>query len=95
MNTWASYITLIDDKQLVIPAGGMHSVEQDLATDDHLLLTFGSKEVVGTVGPGAGFHVYGTGQFVTEGPAFEQKKAQFPWLSRVLIVTIAEVQQKI
>ncbi|WP_461214559.1 pyridoxamine 5'-phosphate oxidase family protein [Lacticaseibacillus sp. GG6-2] len=94
VNTWMSYVTL-SDNQLLIPAAGMHSVEQDMAKDNHLVLTFGSKEVIGTVGPGAGFHVHGTGEFIDHGPAFEQKKAQFPWVTRVLVVTIDEVQQKI
>jgi hypothetical protein len=94
VNTWMSYITL-SNNQLFIPAAGMHSIEADFPEDNHLTLTFGSKEVEGTVGPGAGFHVHGTGEFVDHGPAFDQKKTEFPWLTRMLIVTIDDVQQKI
>lgn len=94
VNTWASYITVKDNK-LMIPAAGMHSIESDFNEDNHLLLTFGSKEVEGTVGPGAGFHVFGTGKFVTEGPDFKAKQDQFPWLTRVLVVSIEDIQQKI
>ena len=94
VNTWMSYVTLKED-ELIIPAAGMHSLEGDFAEDPHVLLTFGSKEVEGTVGPGAGFHVRGTGRLVSQGPEFAAKQAQFPWLTRVLIVHIDEVQQKI
>ena len=94
VNTWASYIT-VKDNQLLIPAAGMHSIENNFPTDKHVLLTFGSKEVEGTVGPGAGSHVLGTGKFVSEGTAFDTKKAEFPWLTRMLIVTIDDIQQKI
>lgn len=94
VNTWMSYITLKGDR-LIIPAAGMHSIEADFPTDNHVTLTFGSKEVEGTVGPGAGFHVHGTGEFADSGPDFDAKKAQFPWVTRVLIVTIEDVQQKI
>lgn len=94
VNTWMSYVSLRGN-QLFIPAAGMHSIEGDFATDRHVTLTFGSKEVTGTVGPGAGFHVLGTGEFFESGPDFEAKKADFPWLTRLLVVTIDEVQQKI
>ncbi|WP_125605394.1 pyridoxamine 5'-phosphate oxidase family protein [Lapidilactobacillus bayanensis] len=94
VNTWASYITVKDNK-LMIPAAGMHSIEADFAKDNHVLLTFGSKEVTGTVGPGAGFHVTGTGEFVTEGTEFAEKQQQFPWLTRMLVIFITEIQQKI
>ncbi|WP_125703030.1 pyridoxamine 5'-phosphate oxidase family protein [Lacticaseibacillus daqingensis] len=94
VNTWMSYVT-VKGGQLFIPAAGMHSIEADFATDNHVTLTFGSKAVEGTVGPGAGFHVHGTGAFVTEGADFDAKKAQFPWLTRLLVVTIDDIEQKI
>ncbi|WP_225047073.1 pyridoxamine 5'-phosphate oxidase family protein [Lacticaseibacillus kribbianus] len=94
VNTWMSYVTVADN-QLLIPAAGMHSIETDFATDNRVTLTFGSKDVVGTVGPGAGFHVHGRGHFETEGAAFDAKQAQFPWLSRLLVVTIDDIEQKI
>lgn len=94
VNTWMSYVSLKDGR-LYLPAAGMHSIEADFSHDNHLLLTFGSKEVEGTEGPGAGFHVRGTGEFLVSGAEFDAKKAQFPWLTRVLAVTIASVEQKI
>ncbi|WP_390407116.1 pyridoxamine 5'-phosphate oxidase family protein [Lacticaseibacillus jixiensis] len=94
VNTWMSYVT-VSDNQLLIPAAGMHSIEADFANDNHVTLTFGSKAVEGTVGPGAGFHVHGTGEFTASGAAFDKKHAQFPWMTRLLVVTIDDIQQKI
>ena len=96
VNTWMSYVK-IDEKNnlLYIPAAGMHSIENDFANDNHVLLTMGSKKVEGTAGPGAGFHVRGTGQFLAEGPEFDEMKKRFPWMREVLQVKIAQIEQKI
>lgn len=94
VNTWMSYIT-VKDNELLIPAAGMHSIEADFPKDDHLTLTVGSKEVQGTIELGAGFHVHGTGRFVDSGADFDLKKQEFPWLTRLLIVTVTDVEQKI
>lgn len=95
-NTWMSYLTLdkANDK-IYLPAMGMHSVEKVLAEDNRLVLTMGSKEVQGTVGPGAGFHVTGTGKFLDDGPFFDKMKANFPWVTRVLEVSVTDISQKI
>lgn len=96
VNTWNSYITInADDNYLLIPAAGMRSIEHDFETDNTVTLTMGSKEVEGTVGPGAGFHVHGHGEFLASGAEFDAKKAQFPWVREVLKVTIDDIQQKI
>ena len=94
VNTWMSYVT-VTENELLIPAAGMHSIEADFPKDNHLTLTVGSKEVRGTIEMGAGFHIHGTGQFVDSGAAFEMKKKEFPWLTRLLIVTIDDIEQKI
>ncbi len=94
VNTWMSYVS-VEGNELHIPAAGMHSVEAAAKTDDRVTVTFGSKEVEGTVGPGAGFHVHGHARFESSGPAFDEKKKQFPWLTRLLVVTIDDIQQKI
>lgn len=94
VNTWNSYIHVIDDK-LYIPAAGMHSTEADVKKNNQVLVTLGSKEVEGTVGAGAGFHILGRASFITEGPIYDQMKADLPFLSRVLEITVETVTQKI
>ena len=96
VNTWISYVKVNEDNnRLYLPAAGMHSIENDFVQDNHVLLTMGSKKVEGTAGPGAGFHVKGTGQFLAEGPEFAEMKARFPWLREVLQVNIDQIEQKI
>lgn len=94
VNTWNSYVQISGDK-LYIPAAGMHSVQQDIEKNNQVMLTVGSKEVIGTIGPGAGFHLHGTAEFITEGPIFNEMKEKFPFLSRVLKITVTEIDQKI
>ncbi|MCX8722211.1 MULTISPECIES: pyridoxamine 5'-phosphate oxidase family protein [Lactobacillus] len=96
VNTWMSYIK-VDEKNncLYIPAAGMHSIEKDFAKDRTVLLTVGSKKVEGTAGPGAGFHITGTGEFLGKGAEFYEMKAHFPWIRKVLKVKIIKMEQKI
>ena len=96
VNTWMSYVKVDEENnRLYLPAAGMHSIENDFANDNHVLLTMGSKKVEGTAGPGAGFHVKGTGKFWAEGPEFAEMKSRFPWLREVLQVNIDQIEQKI
>ncbi|MGG5308318.1 hypothetical protein IGK38_003050 [Enterococcus pernyi] len=96
VNTWMSYIQ-IDQKQeiLYIPAAGMKSIEIDFKVDNRVTIVVGSKEVKGTMGLGAGFHIYGHGEFISEGQIIDQMKIKFPWIRKVLRVTIDRVEQKI
>lgn len=74
VNTWMSYVKLDLDHDLIyIPAAGMHSIEEDFKTDE----TVGTKEVLGTEGPGAGFHLFGQGSFIEAGPIFDEIKSNF------------------
>lgn len=96
VNTWMSYIKLDPaHDQLYIPAAGMHSIENDFATDATVVITVGSKQVMGTEGPGAGFHLTGKGSFVTSGAVFDEMKDCFPWIRAVLQVKVTELVQKI
>ncbi|MFD0897446.1 pyridoxamine 5'-phosphate oxidase family protein [Loigolactobacillus binensis] len=96
VNTWNSYIKINQAQNyLLIPAAGMRSIEHDFATDNTVTLTMGSKAVEGTVGPGAGFHIHGTGEFIKSGAEFDEMHTKFPWLREVLKVNINEIVQKI
>lgn len=94
VNTWNSYIHIEGDT-LYIPAAGMHSIQDDMKKNNHLMLTMGSKEVMGTVGWGAGFHVFGTGRFIESGEIYDKMHGEMPFLTRVLAVDVESAQQKI
>lgn len=88
VNTWSQYINVVADEKILIPAAGMHSIEQDFEKDPkhELTIAIGSYNYQGTAGMGRGYHIHGSGQFVNEGAYFDQMKAQFDWIRAVLVV---------
>lgn len=96
VNTWSHYIEVVDDKTMLIPAAGMHSIQNDLEKDDcQLILTFGSHQKSGSAGLGRGYHVHATGEFITNGKYFNDMKTKFPWIRAVLVVHVLDVEQRI
>lgn len=95
VNTWNSYLVMPDETRLLIPAWKMRKTEKNVQRNPKVLLTLGSKEVQGRMGPGTGFLVEGTARYVSEGPEYDQMKARFPFLTRVLEVTATSVKQTI
>ncbi len=95
VNTWNSYLELPDSNRLLIPAWKMRKTEQNTLQANTVLLTLGSKEVQGRMGPGTGFLLEGTARFVKSGAEFDAMKAKFPFLTRVLEVTVTALKQTI
>ena len=93
VNTWNSYLKLTGDNNLLIPAGFMHETEENIAKNNQVLLTLGSREVEGNHGPGTGFLIKGAATFIKEGTDFEDFKQNFPWIRAVLKVKINSAQQ--
>jgi len=59
-------------------------------------MTLGSKEVLGFKDyQGTGFVVEGTAKYLPSGPEFDMMKEKFPFLSRVLEVTVTSAKQGI
>lgn len=94
-NTWNSYLRIPADGKLLIPAAGMNHTEKNVKLNKNVKLTLGSKEVQGLWGPGAGFLLEGTAEFVYEGPDYEMMKAAFPFMNRVLSVTVTSIKQTV
>jgi predicted pyridoxine 5'-phosphate oxidase superfamily flavin-nucleotide-binding protein len=93
VNTWNSYLVTPDDKTLLIPAWKMRKTEGKVLQNNKVLLTLGSKEVEGRMGPGAGFLLEGTARFLKKGPEFDLMKSKFSFLTRVLEVTATSIKQ--
>ena len=93
VNTWNTYIQVTDDERLLIPAGHMNLTETNLASNHNVLLTLGSRQVPGTHGPGTGFLIKGTAEFVASGPEFDAIHANFKWARAALVVTITSATQ--
>jgi hypothetical protein len=88
VNTWNSYLHITDDGRILIPAAGMHTVEADAKENKLVKLTMGSREVQGLSGLGAGFRIEGNAKFLVTGTDYQFMKEKFPFLTRVLEITI-------
>ncbi|SJZ84082.1 pyridoxamine 5'-phosphate oxidase family protein [Selenihalanaerobacter shriftii] len=93
VNTWNSYIHIIEDDRLIFPAGGMETTENNVKEDENVLMTLGSREVEGFNGPGTGFLIEGTAEFKNSGEEFELISENFPWARAAVVVTIDSITQ--
>jgi predicted pyridoxine 5'-phosphate oxidase superfamily flavin-nucleotide-binding protein len=95
VNTWNSYVVLTDDGRLLIPAAGMTSTEADLAVNNRVKLTLGSKNVQGLFGMGTGFRIEGPAKLVPEGAEFEMMQAKYPFQRKMLEITPELIKQTV
>ena len=93
VNTWNTYLTIPEDGRLLIPAWAMRKTEKKTLKNDKVLLTVGSKEVIGRMGQGAGFLVEGKARFIPSGPDWDMMKAKFSFMTRVLEITVTSIKQ--
>lgn len=92
--TWNSYLVIKGDDKILIPAAGMTSTEKDVQINDKVILTLAAREVEGFNGyQGTGFRIEGRASFLDHGDYFDEMKAKFPFLNRVLEVTVSSSKQ--
>ncbi len=94
-NTWNSYVNATPDDRILIPAGGMQRTQENVEQNNNVKVSLGSKEVIGFQYPGAGFNIEGTAKFLESGSDFDMMKEKFPWLTRVLEITVSSAKQMI
>ncbi len=92
-NTWNSFVTVTDNEELLIPAGGMNKTESNINENNKVKVSIGSHEVEGFHSLGTGFLIEGTAEFITAGPEFDMIKEKFPWIRATLKVKINSVTQ--
>jgi len=96
INTWNSYLVITDNERILIPAAGMRKTQKNVEANNKVKLTLGSKEVLGYRNyQGTGFLIEGTAKFLTSGTEYDLMKEKFPFLSRVLEITVATAKQTI
>ncbi len=92
--TWNSYLRITQDQRLLAPIAGFTSVQQDVAVNDRVIMTLGSREVEGFNGyQGTGFFVEGHARFTDSGEEFDQMKAQYPFMNKLLEITVESAKQ--
>ena len=93
VNTWNSYINVVDGNKLLIPAFGFIQTAKNLLENDKVKLSIANKEVEGYRGPGTGVIVEGTGEMLNEGAHFDLMKNKFDWARAILVVTVKSAKQ--
>lgn len=91
--TWNSYLVVEGDK-IYIPAAGMTSTEADVKVNDKVKLTLAAREVEGYNGyQGTGFRIEGRAEFLSSGEVYDMMFEKYPFMNRVLIVTVDTTKQ--
>ncbi len=91
--TWNSYV-VIDGDDMLIPAAGMTSTQNDIENNNRVIVTLAAREVEGYNGyQGTGFRVEGTADFVDSGEVYDMMKAKYPFLRSVLVIHAASAKQ--
>lgn len=93
VNTWNSYLNVTSDERILVPAAGMRRTQKNVEQNNNVKVTLGSKEVMGYKYPGTGFLLEGTAKFIESGSEFDMMKEKFPFLSRVLEITVTFAKQ--
>lgn len=92
VNTWNSYL-VTKDNSILIPAAGMRKTQKNVEQNNNVKITLGSKEVMGYKYMGTGFLIEGTAKFIESGEDFDMMQQKFPFLSRVLEITVDSAKQ--
>lgn len=93
VNTWNSYLIIVEENKILIPAAAMIKTEENINANTKVKLTLGSKEVMGYQYMGTGFLIEGTGKFLKDGNNFKMMKEKCPFLTRTLEVTVTSCKQ--
>ena len=89
--TWNSFLQVIDQQTLAIPAGGYLLTQENVEAGSRVQLIIGSKEVAGKSGPGTGFRITAEASFRGEGAAYQVIKEKFPWARAAFLLEIKDV----
>lgn len=95
-NTWNSYLVVTDDERILLPAAGFRKTEKNVNANNKVKISLGTKEVLGYKDyQGTGFIVEGTAKFLESGPDYDLMKSKYPFLSRVMEITVISAKQGI
>jgi hypothetical protein len=93
VNTWNSYLVVVEGNKILIPAAAMIKTEENINQNNKVNLTLGSKEVMGYKYMGTGFLIEGTAKFLRSGDHFNMMREKYSFLTRVLEITVDSCKQ--
>lgn len=90
VGNWGEYIRRLGVRgnTIVMPAGRYHKTEENLRSDNRLILLVASRQVQGSHSPGQGCEISGTGMIVTEGPLADEVKSHFSWARGAFVIQV-------
>ncbi len=91
--TWNSYVEVVDDSYLLIPAGHLNKTQRNVEEGSDVQMIVASKDVKGLQGKGAGFLLKGSARFEESGAVFDKMKSRFSWTRSVMVFSINEVTE--
>lgn len=93
-NTWNSYLVVMDNNRILIPAYGLRKTQRNVEATGKVKLTLGTRNVPGYKDyPGTGFLIEGNAEYLTSGDEYDMMKEKFSFLSRVLAVNVTMAKQ--
>ena len=93
-NTWNTFLVVTEDERILIPAAGLRKTQRNITVNNKIKLALGTRDVLGYKDyPGTGFVVEGTARYLESGSDYDMMKEKFPFLSRVLEVTVTKSKQ--
>ncbi len=97
VGNWGDYLRRmgLTADTLVLPAGGYHKTEANLAKDSRIQVLIASHGVQGTRSKGQGYLIRGTGRIVSTGEMAEKAKSLFPWARGALVIEVKEVKAQL
>jgi uncharacterized pyridoxamine 5'-phosphate oxidase family protein len=93
VNTWNSYLVVVEGNKILIPAAAMIKTEENININPKVKLTMGTKEVMGYRYMGTGLLLEGTARFLKSGEHFNMMMEKYPFLTRVLEITVDSCKQ--
>ncbi len=91
--TWNSYIEVLDNNALLIPAGHLTKTQRNIEAGSEVQMILASKDVAGLQGKGAGFLLKGKARFEDSGANFDKMKSHFNWARAVMVFNVKEVTE--
>ncbi len=91
--TWNSYIEVLDNNTLLIPAGHLTKTQRNIEAGSEVQMILASKDVSGLQGKGAGFLLKGKARFEDSGANFDKMKSRFNWARAVMALNVKEVTE--
>ncbi|MHB1661969.1 MAG: FMN-binding protein [bacterium] len=91
--TWNSYIEVLDNDTLLIPAGHLNKTQRNVEDGSEVQMILASKEVTGLQGKGAGFLLKGKAKFEGSGINFDKLKSRFSWVRSAMVFKVKEITE--